>query len=406
MILRVIFVLQLVTFSSYAGATEALLKDLIEAAYAENPSIKALKQKILATQESAEAVSTLKDPMIGISELNRGNKTRYWTIGQKLELPQKYSLKEDIQESKSKAQNQALEQLKLDIRAEIVTTYYGIYAVQNIKKLTRDDLGKIKEFSRIAETKYAAGTAPMQDSMKAHFAQTQVESNLISLNQEEDMLQARMRAILNKPSEFLVQTKSKDLIVPKISSTELNRLTVEKQKSPRIKQKQYEIEEADQKHSLAKWQYAPDFQFKYQGRLSGEPEDTHIVSLEMSVPLWFWGKSAGEKSASMMKQSKKYELENVTQNLSSMIDALKSKVKNQSELLEIFKTSLIPQARTSYEASVDAYKANKVKFLSLLDSERSLLKVQIAFYRTLIGYIEAITKLESALGYSVSDLGK
>src|SRR5690606_8663767 len=134
---------------------------------------------------------------------------------------------------------------------------------------------------------------------------------------------------------------------------------------------------------------APDFQFKYQGQIAGEPEDSHIVSFEMSVPLWFSSKSAGTKYASALKQSKEFELADVTQNLNSEIDSLKSKVKNQSQHLTIFKTSLLPQALTSSESSVDAYKSNSVSFLSLRDSERSYLQVQVAYYRTLIQYISS-----------------
>ena len=219
-----------------------------------------MRKKIIAAKESASAVSTFKDPTVGISELNRGSKTRYWSIGQKLEFSQKYSLKESIQETRAGAQSSQFEQHKLDIRSAVITKFYAIYAIQRIKAFTKDDLAKIKEFSRIAESKYAAGTAPMQDSMKAHFTQTQVESNLISLNQEEDALQAQMQAMLNKPSSFRIQTNSEGILVPRIPLDKLNSANIKTHKSPTIKQKQYEVEEADYQHSLAKWKYAPDFQ--------------------------------------------------------------------------------------------------------------------------------------------------
>jgi len=405
MILRGLLLFIVTIFAWEAAAEEITLKKLIESAFTENPALHSMEQKIRSTEESAEADSSFSDPMIGLSQMNGDKRITNWSIGQKFEFPQKYSLKKDIQETKSRFFTQEREQLKLDLRAQIITTYYSIYAIQKIKSLTNEDFGKIREFSRIAESKYAAGTGPMQDSMKAHLAQTEVEVSLISLNQEEDVLQSVMRSLLNKPASFRVQTAKEEISVPNISLADLAALKIETQKSPKLVEKQLQIEEAGYRHSLAKWQYAPDFQLKYQGRISGDPKDARTVSLEMSVPLWFGGKAAGEKSTYLMKQSKESDLENTILILTSQIETQKSKVKNQSELLSIFKTSLIPQAITSFESSMDAYKANNVTFLSLLDSERSLLKVQIAYYRTLTQYIESLTKLESALGYSVSKLG-
>jgi outer membrane protein, heavy metal efflux system len=120
--------------------------------------------------------------------------------------------------------------------------------------------------------------------------------------------------------------------------------------------------------------------------------------------LWFWGKTGAERSALLRKKSKIYELEALNKEMETKVAILKSKVLNQLELLKIFKSSLIPQAQSSYEGSVNAYRANRVKFLSLLDSERSLFKVQIAYYRSLTQFIEGLTQLESALGYKVSNL--
>lgn len=400
------FVILVVMFSaSYSYAEELSLKQLIELAYSQNPELESLQQKIQSTQESAKAKSALSDPMIGVSELKRGNTTRYWTVGQKIEFPTKYGLREDIQTSKASSLVHALEQKKLSLRAKIITAYYGIYAVQKIKSLTLNDLDKIKEFSRIAETKYAAGTAHMQDSMKAHFTQTQVEADLIALRQEEDILQAKLAATLGKSPPFAINIGHKELPVPKLTGTNFSQLSLEVEKSPSIKQKQEELKGAKLENTLAKWQYAPDFQFRYQGYLSGMPEDAQMITFEMSVPLWFWGKSADERATALNRSAKEYELTAVKQNLDADVATFGSRVKNQSELLDIFKTSLVPQAVTSFESSMDAYKANKITFLELLDSERSLLKVQIASYRTLTQYIDSLTQLEASVGHTVSGLG-
>jgi len=386
-------------FSMPIHANELSLTHLIKMGYEQNPLIKSYEQQVKSLENSATAMSTLPSPNIGISELDRGMTTQYWTISQKIEFPTKYGLRDDVESQKRVAKEKELANFKLKVRSKIVTLYYAIFSVKKIISLTNDDLQNVKEVSRIAETKYAAGKAAMHDTMKAHVIQTQIETDLISLRQEEDALQARLRNYLNQPSTFRVANFPDKLTLPllqgKIESEPNSHL---------IKQKQAEYETAKLQSKLAAWDYAPDFTLRYQDRLTGEPEDSRSIALEMSIPLWFWGKTAAQRSANHQAAAKKFEVDAIIQETKTKADELFSKVKSQKELLAIMDSALIPQAQTSYSATLDAYKANKSSFLELLDSERSLLKVQIAYYRMMTQYIENITDLETTLGKTVSEL--
>jgi len=387
-------------FTSQAFAEKLSLEKLVRLAYDQNPTIKSYEHQILSLTESASARSSVQSPNIGVSEMQRGTTTRYWTVSQKIEFPTKYGLRADIQVAKRKAVEKNLSQTKLNIRSKIATLYYSLYAVKQITSLTKDDLQNVKEFSRIAETKYAAGKAPMHDSMKAHFLQTQIEADLISLRQEEEALQARLRNFLNQPPSFRLKAIPTNLETPILKISKDNF----KPASFTVAQKQAEYEASKLQKQLTDWDYAPDFNLKYQDRLSGEPEESRSISLEMSVPIWFWGKTSAQREAAHRTYAKKFEVDSAIQESQTKAQELYSKVKSQKELLEIMNTGLVPQAQTSYSTSLDSYKANKSSFLDLLDAERSLLKVKIAYYRMVSLYVENLTALESALGRAVSDL--
>lgn len=398
MISRIVIILAS-AFCMPIYASEARLSGLVKMGYDQNPLIKSYEQQVSSLEDSATAMSTLSSPSVGVSELDRGMKTQYWTISQKIEFPTKYGLRDDIESKKRDAKEKELANLKLKIRSKVVTLYYALFSVNKIISLTNDDLQKVKEVSRIAETKYAAGKGAMHDTMKAHVLQTQIETDLISLRQEEEALQARLRNYLNQPSTFRV-TKFPD----KLPLPQVKKKIESEPNSHLVEQKQAEYETAKLQSKLAAWDYAPDFTLRYQDRLSGEPEDSRSIALEMSVPLWFWGKTAAQRSSDHQTAAKKYEVDAVIQETKTKADELFSEVKSQQELLGIMDTALIPQAQTSYSSTLDAYKANKSNFLELLDSERSLLKVQIAYYRMMTQYIENVTDLETTLGKTVSDL--
>lgn len=397
--------LKSILLSSLLIGTPAIAEDLdlgqlIQLGYEQNPAIKNYQSQIRALEEDSVVSSTLTSPTIGLSELKRGSTTRYWSIAQKIEFPTKYSLRDDIQSQKKIVTEKELAQLKLRIRSRIVTLYYAIYSVKQIISLTEDDLQNVKEFARIAETRYAAGKAAMHEAMKAHVLQTQIEADLISLRQEEESLQSRLQNHLNQPETFRISQVPDTIAIPRVQGSQKEL----PQRSPLIEQKKAEQETANLQMKLAAWDYAPDFNLRYQGYLSGEPESSHNIAIEMSVPLWFWGKTAAERSAEQSAAAKGYAVETAIQETKTQANELFTKVKSQSELLDIMKSALIPQAQTSFSSTLDAYKASKSTFLELLDAERSLLKAQITYYRMLTQYVENMTALETTLGRSVSEL--
>jgi cobalt-zinc-cadmium efflux system outer membrane protein len=73
-------------------------------------------------------------------------------------------------------------------------------------------------------------------------------------------------------------------------------------------------------------------------------------------------------------------------------------------MLQVYETSLIPQATSSLNSARSAYSAGKSGFMELLDAERSLFQVRIDYYKALTKYVESLTSLEKVAGLSLSTL--
>lgn len=78
------------------------LNELLTLAYKNNPEL--LESQHLWRSEDSLVTSkaTLEDPIIGLSELDRGLKTQYGTITQKIKFPTKYYYLKQAQKNKSK----------------------------------------------------------------------------------------------------------------------------------------------------------------------------------------------------------------------------------------------------------------------------------------------------------------
>jgi cobalt-zinc-cadmium efflux system outer membrane protein len=386
------------------------LTRLLEKAYDRNPQLKALQSESVAEERLIHASSFLEDPMFGVSRLQRGSETTYGVISQKIKFPVKSHYQKMSQRHRARAKNAEFGQFKFRIRQQVINTYYQIYAVQKIIVLTKANMEALREFARVAERKYAAGKASQGDSMKAHFELTGLELDLIRHNQLEGSLQSRLKALVSDANMHLT-FELVELEAPLGNQnlhllTELNlRRTLQDKAGPMEIQK-HKLAEAKSRSAMAKWEYAPDFQLQYQKRISGLPEDSETVTATMSFPLWYWRKSSEADFAAVREIAQEYRYQSEMESLMATIIDLKGKVLVGQQTLDIYKTSLIPQAEAAYNSSKAAYRASKTSFLDLLDSERSLFRVKTGYYQALQNYIGDLVALEAELGFGLSDFAK
>lgn len=387
------------------------LDELVDLAIRHNPTIAAAKENFKAESSLVAAKATLSDPMIGFSSLNRNMRTQYGTITQKIKFPVKYYIEAKAQNSRASSHKTLKQAEVLRVRKEVTSLYYGIYSTQKIIQLTRANMQAVKEFARVAEKKYAAGKAPQGDSMKAHFELTQLELDLIRLKQQEEALQDQLEAVVNYDKLSSIDLSSKDLGVPDFRSHDvedsIEKLTpILQSQSPRLKSELHLLDAAEWKGALGKWEFAPDFQFQFQQRIGGQPNDSQIYSIGMTFPLWFWKKGSEASAATSRRLAQEYRVRSTTLGLIANVKTLKGRVVAGSKTLKVYKTSLIPQAQGAYNSARASYRANKTSFLDLLDSERSLYRVKTGFYRSLRQYVESLSQLEANLGFSVSNLSQ
>ena len=165
------------------------------------------------------------------------------------------------------------------------------------------------------------------------------------------------------------------------------------------------LEEAEAEKALSKWNYAPDFSFFYRQAYANGAEGNYAAGIEVSLPLWFFLKESSDASVASQKMIEaEKNLDFTLRDIHSEIRGLTTKVKNHEQLLQIYQNALIPQATSTLNSSRASYRAGRSSFIDLLDSERSVYEIQIAYYRTLSEYIGDLSRLEEMVGASLSSL--
>jgi cobalt-zinc-cadmium efflux system outer membrane protein len=130
--------------------------------------------------------------------------------------------------------------------------------------------------------------------------------------------------------------------------------------------------------------------------------DFFSASAGINIPLYFWSKQKKqiqEKKLDWESAGEKYESMRNTTKLA--VSRLFYSLDRYREEVQLYSTSILPQARQSLESARSGYQVGKVDFLTLLNSQVTLFNYEIAYHQAISSYFMTAAKLEEMVGKSL-----
>lgn len=408
---RSILIIGLLCQKAWSAETLSL-EAALHSAFQANPEIAASSARLEADRSLIRSQYWLDNPRLGLMRENNMNLMEQqmgpmntWSITQEIKFPTKYFLMGSAQGSRAESSEHSLSAKKLEVRKKVISTYYNLFSAQRILSLLEAQKETLVEVARSAEARHSTGAVPQQDEMKAHVEQTKIETEILALQEEKASYEALLMSLINQESTQDILFDGQDLSIPKLTSDPSKILDLARSQSKQLKAMIALSEESDKRKSLAGWNFAPDFAVTYKKAWTSAPADNYAFGIEVSVPLWFFAKQTSEYgSASALAVESDKNVEKTKLEVGFQVRSLIAKVKAHEKLLQIYNTSLVPQAASTLNSSRTAYQVGRINFLEFLDSERSLYQVKIAYFRTLAQYVEFLTQLEELSSSSLSTL--
>ncbi len=384
------------------------LEGALSQALSANPGIAASRARVDAERSAVRLQYAPANPRIGWMRERPETGAEVmdsWRVSQELMFPTKYFVMGSMQRARADSEEQVAQAKRLEVRRKVLAAYYGLFAAERTLALLEAQRETLREVARIAESRYAAGSVSQQDQMKAHVEQTKIENDYLMAKQERDSMSAMLNALIARdPGEDVALPKG-ELPLPRLTLAAEDLPRAVRTSSRSVRQGEFMVKEAEKGKSLARWNYAPDFMLSYRRGFQGGSQAMYEVGVELSVPLWFFARQTSEASsagARLVEAEKR--LEQMTRETDAEARSLHAQARSQEKMLKIYETSLVPQASTMLDTSRAAYRAGRASFIELIDSERSLYDVRMAYYRTLAQYVQSLTRLEEVVGTSVSTL--
>ena len=120
----------------------------------------------------------------------------------------------------------------------------------------------------------------------------------------------------------------------------------------------------------------PDYRLGLEYRDLGEAEDMVMFTVSVDLPVWRSKTLAGVREADKMLVYSHAAREAAERQSAFDVQDASSKLLSARRTLELYRTELIPQAEARFSASEAGYRAGKVDFMDLLESQRFLLNAR------------------------------
>lgn len=408
---NIVIMLLLVSTGFYAEESD--LQKLIGLVLEHNQEIKSLNEMIKTLEITSRKESVLEEPKIGAGIINLpANSFSFseedmtmveFKFMQMLPFPGKLGLISLSSGFSVKIAEQELAAKKNEIKEKVTKAYYDVVYLNKALEISKKNKQLLKNTVTIADEKYRSGTAVQSDVLKAQVEVAKMGLDINMLKQEKHSTLALLSALLAEKKEITLEST----ILGK-NKTELNEekiIAIALQDNPELRIVALGVEKNKADRDVAGSRFLPDFNLSLSYGLRQDNPVTGMkrsgmvsIMLDMSLPFLWGGAGFEVKESEAEKEVKKAEYENTANTVTSMLKEIVSKISKNRANIELYEAGILPQSRQNINISQEGYKSGKLDFLSLLDSQMTLYKYELGYYKELAEHQKNFSEMETLLG--------
>jgi cobalt-zinc-cadmium efflux system outer membrane protein len=408
-----------VTFLSdplWAGESRRLpgnagLEDYIAVGLAENPGLRSDYQRYQAALERIPQAKSLPDPRVSATQFIEEIQTRTGPQRSQLMLSQtfpwfgKLRLRGEVASKEAEAIYHEYENLVLVLIRDITLAYYDYAYLGKSTEITEEIIGLLERLEETVQQKVRGG------GDRAPLLRLQVEIGknkdiLQTLEKERGRQEATVNALLNRREESGLSFPA--LPDPLVNAVDRGDLVVDLlTRNPELRAFQSRVEKADRAVQLAKKSPIPDptvgATYMVTGPAvnpgtPGSGDNPFGVQLSFSIPLWFGKYKAEKREAIANEIAIKSRLEDRENDLIEALEKALEDLKENEDRVALYTDTLLPKAREAVEVTEASYSGDRATILDFIDSERTLLELENAYWRAVAEQFKSRVRLETLTG--------
>ena len=395
------------------ASSPALTLDEVERiALAENPEIAAAARRVAIAQAHVPAAGALDDPVAmyrgwGVpleKPWDYNAAQTMFSVSQTLPGAGKRALRANVAESNVDVARAQLEQVRLEVRVRIHKAFDNLLLAQDELRIHDQHVDIARQAIEAARIKYAVGKVSQQDILKAQVTLTGLAEHMIRFDRDADLARARLNTLLGRDPTALLNVHGDYAVLVALPAAQtLEDLAV--QSRPDLVAAREAAERSHKEQALARKAYLPDFTVSA-GYMLMQPgqnmRNAYMVEGSMNLPWLNHRKHDAEVAeATATATEQDAELAALRNAAFGQIQEALVEARAAQQLAHMYHDQLRPQAEATLQASVIAYENDKTDFLDLLDSQMTVVDVDLDWFQAVADFDTRLADLELATGTSL-----
>ncbi|HEX3661425.1 MAG TPA: TolC family protein [Acidobacteriaceae bacterium] len=381
-------------------------------ALARNPEIRVEARRVAMAEANVPAAGALDDPEamyrgwgVPLSQPWDYNAAQnMFMVSQALPGPGKRGLRTRVADSEVTEARDRLAGTRLRVRVQVRKAFYNMLLAQDELRIHGEHVDIARQAIEAARVRYTTGQVPQQDVLKAQLELTRLGEHMIRFDRDTEVARAQLNTLLGRDPATALRVQG-DYGVTASLPTEARLEQEALQARPDLLEAETAAAKSRQQQSLAKKAYVPDFTISAGYMLmppTNNVRNNYMVEGSMTLP-WLDHRrhdaEIAEASATVTEQDA--ELSALRTEAFGQIEESLAEAEAAQKFAALYQDSLTPQAEATLHAAVIAYENKQTDFLNLLDSQMTVIDIELARLQALADFNMRLADLELAVGEPV-----
>jgi outer membrane protein TolC len=350
-------------------------------------------------------VSSLDDPMFGVSTAPGAWGSNTVEGGYRLDLAQKYpwpgklALRGASARAEAGAAGQEVEDTRLQLVESAMDSFYDYYLVGRALAVNDEGLRLLREFRQNAETRYRTGLVPQQDVLQADVEIGRQQERLLTLERMRQVAIARINTLMHLPPDAPLPPPPTEIKVEDGLPEARALRTAALAQRPDLLALSSRVAAERASLALAEKEYKPDVEVMaaYDAFWQERPLRT-MLGVRLNLPVRLARRDAAVAEAQARLAQRQAEFARLTDQANFEVQQAFEQVRESERVVRLYEATILPAAEANVKAAQSAYVTGRIPFLSLIEAQRSLVGLRDRYYEAVADYFRRRAALERAVG--------
>ena len=388
------------TASSENSTTIPLtLQEYLQQGQNANPDLQAYAARYDAARERIPQAASLPDPMLQVSHFVESVQTRtgpqrnILMLSQRLPWFGQLDGRERVADAEAEAVHYAFQARQLLLARMIGLGFYNYAYTGKAIELTTKNLALLEELSPLVEERVRTG-GNLNSLLRLQVEIGKLRDRLATFKQQRPRQSAQIAALLALPGDTLlpwpIWKPTSEALTSDSPDTRSLLASVETN-NPELLMLERKINSSKVRSELARLERRPNFTVGLNYIQVDDPtvnpstpdagKDPWALTFAINLPIWNSRTSAARREAHSNQRAAESELANRQRQLSAALHSSVSSLRDAQRRVALYHDELLPLAQQALEISRSSYEGGRASLLEIIDSERSLLDLELQLWR-------------------------